>query len=249
MRRRGFARTDAHALDESLALLQRYHGASERYASASRSPRGSRSRARGSCSRKWRRRRVGRRARPHARVRDSRTKCDGAREQPGGEHLEYFDAVGLVSPRLNVGALRLGRRRTSRSCWRSATSRSRTAPAPTSSSAPASHPFPEMRAPRHLRLARRRRRRLQQPPRHVRRDAARGDAPGDARSPGCALGARRAVDGDAGRCPRARAGGRNRLDRGREEGRPHLCDAMRRKWPRPRPLLPSSTRPAARTSG
>ena len=58
-------------------------------------------------------------------------------------------------------------------------------------------PVVEMRAPRHQRVARGRRRRLQQPAEHVRRDAAGGHAAGRAPRPRGAAGARRGVDGHA----------------------------------------------------
>ena len=63
-------------------------------------------------------------------------------------------------------------------------------------------PVVEMRDERHLGVARRRRRGLQQPSRHVRGDAAGGGAAVGASQPGRADGARCGVDGDA----RRRAG-------------------------------------------
>ena len=72
-------------------------------------------------------------------------------------------------------------------------------------------PVAEMRRARHLGVARRRRRGVQQHARHVSRDAARGDAAGDAARPGRAAGARRRAG-----WPRARA--RARSDSMREIG-------------------------------
>ncbi len=80
-------------------------------------------------------------------------------------------------------------------------------------------PVAEMRRARHLGVARRRRRGVQQHARHVSGDAARGDAAGDALRPGRAARPRRRLDGDA----RGRAGDRPRRrhrDRSKSARRP-----------------------------
>ena len=68
-------------------------------------------------------------------------------------------------------------------------------------------------------VARRRRRGLQQPPRHVRRNAPGGAAAGQPPRAGRADGARRGVDGHARRRQDARPGQRDRQPRARQEGR------------------------------
>ncbi|MCK7491520.1 MAG: amidohydrolase family protein [Comamonadaceae bacterium] len=104
-------------------------------------------------------------------------------------------------------------------------------------------PVAETAAARHLGVARRRRGGLQQPPRHVRGDAPRGrPAVGPPRARRAA-GARRGLDGHPRGRPRPGPGGRDRVDRAGQAGRPD----RRRPRPappraRPRPLLDAGLR-------
>ena len=212
------------ALDESLALVAPATTGRRTVASESRSRRASRSRVRGSCSKPSRRPRRTWRDRPHARVRTAGRGRDGPRGDRARQHRVLRTRRAAVAAPQHR-ALRVGRRR-----------RAGAAGASPGQGDALPRLEPQARVghragsgdaePRPLRLARRRRRGLQQPPRHVRRDASGGRPPVDPALARSAVRARRPVDGDAERAP-PRSGWTRKSARSRSARRPTSSSSTR----------------------
>ena len=132
----------------------------------------------------------------HTHASEQREEIDVVRARTGLDNVAYLASVGPRHRAAVRRALRVGDRRGTAPARRAAREG---APLPrVESQARIGHRAGHGDAARgDLGLARRRRRRVQQHPRHVSRDAARGDAAGDAARPGRAAGARRRADGHA----------------------------------------------------
>ena len=174
----------ATSIDESLALRKRWDGAANGRLRAAFAPRFA-----VSCSRELLEAVAAlsareQRARAHPRVGDRATRWrSSAGCRAALSNLEYLADTGLATPRLC----------TAHCVWVTEREQALLAerdvkvlhcPGSNLKLGSGIAPVAEMRRARHLGVARRRRRGVQQPARHVRGDAARGDAPGGpARSP------------------------------------------------------------------
>ena len=208
------------SIDESLGLKKRWHGAANGRLRAAFAPRFA-----VSCSRELLEAvaalAVSEQALVHTHASENRDEVEFVRRMSGGlSNMEYLADTGLATPHLC----------TAHCVWVTDAEQALMAErgvkvlhCPGSNLKLGSGHRPGRRdaGARHLGLARRRWRRLQQPAGHVRRDAARRDPSGDAQGARRAPGPRRRLDGDARGRARARAGERNRVDRaGQARGSP-----------------------------